>query len=116
MLFVNVWAIQNDTNKWDRPHSFIPERFERKENTANVKEGLIMMPFGSGRRGCPGENLAMRIVGLALASMIQCFDWKRVSEELADMTESGGFTAPKAQPLMAKYHTLSIIVPYLSEI
>lgn len=118
MLLVNVWALQNDSSTWDCPEEFKPERFEDKENKniTKAKEGLTMMPFGSGRRRCPGENLALRIMGLTLASMIQCFDWKRVSEELVDMTESNGFTAPKAHPLMAKYKTRSIVVSNLSQI
>ncbi|XP_071702528.1 cytochrome P450 81Q32-like [Rutidosis leptorrhynchoides] len=116
MLLVNVWALQHDPNTWDRPEKFIPERFEGKENVGKAKEGLIMMPFGSGRRRCPGENLALRIIGLGLASIIQCFDWKRVTDELVDMSESGGFTAPKAQPLMAKYRTRPTFIGHLSKI
>lgn len=117
MLLVNVWALQNDPRTWDSPEEFKPERFEGKEmNSRNVKEGLTMMPFGSGRRRCPGENLALRIMGLALASMIQCFDWERVNEELVDMKESNGVTAPKAHPLMAKYKIRSIVVRHLSQI
>ncbi|KAI7745377.1 hypothetical protein M8C21_007505 [Ambrosia artemisiifolia] len=116
MLFVNVWAIQNDPNIWESPDMFMPERFEGKESSIKEKDGLTMMPFGSGRRRCPGENLALRIVGLALASMIQCFDWKRVGSELVDMSESGGFTAPKAQPLVAKYRVRSIVEHHLSQI
>lgn len=117
MLLVNVWALQNDPRTWDSPEEFKPERFEGKEmNSRNVKEGLTMMPFGSGRRRCPGENLALRIMGLALASMIQCFDWERVNEELVDMKESNGVTAPKAHPLMAKYKIRSIVVRHFSQI
>ncbi|KAI3504837.1 hypothetical protein L1887_26573 [Cichorium endivia] len=116
MLLVNVWALQNDPNTWDCPEVFRPERFEGKENIGRVKDGLTMMPFGSGRRRCPGENLALRIMGLALASLIQCFDWNRVTEDLIDMTESKGFTAPKAQPLMAKYKIRSTVVGHLSQI
>ncbi|KAK9080240.1 hypothetical protein SSX86_001916 [Deinandra increscens subsp. villosa] len=114
MLFVNVWAIQNDPNIWDSPDIFTPERFEGKESISKVENGLIMMPFGSGRRRCPGENLALRIVELALASMIQCFDWKRVGEGLVDMSESGGFTAPKAQALVAKYRTRQAVEHHLT--
>ncbi|KAI3686775.1 hypothetical protein L1987_80462 [Smallanthus sonchifolius] len=116
MLFVNVWAIQNDPRIWDSPDMFIPERFEGKESITKVKDGLTMMPFGSGRRRCPGENLALRIVGLGLASMIQCFDWKRVGEGLVNMDESGGFSAPKAQPLVAKYRARSVVEHHLSQI
>ncbi|KAF5806512.1 putative isoflavone 2'-hydroxylase [Helianthus annuus] len=116
MLFVNVWAIQNDPNTWESPDMFIPERFEGKESSIKVKDGLTMMPFGSGRRRCPGENLALRIVGLALASIIQCFDWKRVGVEMVDMSEAGGFTAPKAEPLVAKYQRRSIVEHLLSQI
>ncbi|CAI9784934.1 unnamed protein product [Fraxinus pennsylvanica] len=99
MLLVNVWGIHNDPKIWEDSRKFKPERFEGLEAT---RDGFKLMPFGSGRRGCPGEGLAVRMVGLGLGSVIQCFDWERVGKELVDMAEGTGLTMPKAQPLMAK--------------
>lgn len=113
MLLVNVKSIQNDPNYWEDPEIFKPERFEGFDG-ANV--GFNWMPFGSGRRGCPGEGLAMRIVGLTLGSLIQCFDWDRMGKETVDMTSGGGLTAPMAQPLMAKYRPRRTMFNLLSQI
>ncbi|KAA8528480.1 hypothetical protein F0562_035835 [Nyssa sinensis] len=99
MLMINLWAIQNDPKIWEDPREFKPERFEGLEG---VRDGFKLMPFGSGRRGCPGEGLAMRMLGFALGSLIQCFDWDRVGKDMVDLTEGNGLTMPKAQPLMAK--------------
>ncbi|KAL3646319.1 hypothetical protein CASFOL_011499 [Castilleja foliolosa] len=96
MVLVNAWSIHRDPKVWDEPLSFKPERFECFE-----VENHKLLPFGMGRRACPGAGLAQKFVGLALGSLIQCFDWERPSEEKIDMTESAGTTLAKAKPLEA---------------
>ena len=96
IVLVNVWAIHRDPRLWDDAESFKPERFEGAGDVA-----YKLMPFGRGRRACPGEGMAQRVVGLALGALIQCFDWERVGAEPVDMTEGRGVTMPKAVPLEA---------------
>ncbi|XP_022716967.1 isoflavone 2'-hydroxylase-like [Durio zibethinus] len=113
MLLVNTWAIHNDPNNWVEPTKFKPERFEGLDGS---KTEFKVMPFGSGRRGCPGEGLAMRMVGLTLGSLIQCFEWERVSKEMVDLMEAPGLTMPKAQPLQAKCRPRQHFLTCLSQI
>ncbi|WRX20105.1 Cytochrome P450 - like 10 [Theobroma cacao] len=96
IVMVNAWAIHRDPKLWDDPTSFKPERFENEKG-----ESHKLMPFGLGRRACPGASLAQRLVGLTLGSLIQCFEWERVDGKEIDMTEGTGSTMPKAQPLEA---------------
>ncbi|PPE00077.1 hypothetical protein GOBAR_DD02867 [Gossypium barbadense] len=96
MLLVNAWAIHRDPKVWDEATCFKPERFENGR-----ADGYKMMPFGLGRRACPGMDLGQRVVGLALGSLIQCFEWKRVSSKKIDMAEGKGLNLPKAKPLEA---------------
>ncbi|KAK7364774.1 hypothetical protein VNO80_13516 [Phaseolus coccineus] len=93
ILLVNAWAIHHDPNLWSDPTQFKPERFE-KENEASS-----LLSFGLGRRACPGANLAQRTVGLSLALLIQCFEWKRIGKEEVDMTEAKGITISRKNPL-----------------
>lgn len=111
MLLVNMWAIQNDPKIWVEPRKFMPERFEGQERT-----GFKLMPFGYGLRSCPGEGLAKRMVGLALGSLIQCFEWERIGEEMVDMTGGAGQTLLKAQPLEAKCRPRPAMVNLISQI
>lgn len=113
MLLVNAWAIQNDPKLWVQPEQFKPERFL---NVQEERDGFIWLPFGTGRRGCPGEGLANRIVGLALGSLIQCFEWERRSEEMVDMTEGAGLTMPKARPLIANCRPRPTMLALLSQL
>ncbi|KAK9949054.1 hypothetical protein M0R45_004600 [Rubus argutus] len=96
MVLVNAWAIHRDPKLWEDPESFKPERFKSSED-----ELYRLMPFGNGRRACPGAGLAQRVLGLTLGSLIQCFEWERVDKNDIDMTEGKGLTMPKAVPLEA---------------
>ncbi|KAM5565798.1 cytochrome P450 81Q32 [Rosa sericea] len=113
VLLVNMWAIHNDPKLWEQPEQFKPERFLTPQKEAN---GFKLLPFGTGRRGCPGEGLATRIVGLALGSLIQCFEWERNGEEMVDMSEGAGLTVPKAQALLAKCRPRPIMLALLSQL
>ncbi|KAL6227416.1 hypothetical protein ACLB2K_001374 [Fragaria x ananassa] len=96
MVMINAWAIHRDPMLWDDPESFKPERFAN-----GGEEPYKLMPFGQGRRLCPGMGLAQRVVGLTLGSLIQCFEWERVGDIKVDMSEGKGLTMPKAVPLEA---------------
>uniref|UniRef100_A0A7N0UY27 Cytochrome P450 n=1 Tax=Kalanchoe fedtschenkoi TaxID=63787 RepID=A0A7N0UY27_KALFE len=97
MLLVNAYGLQRDPGVWDEPMRFIPERFENVQEAASHAHKFI--PFGVGRRICPGASMASKVVGLALASLIQCFEWGRIGEEEVDMRECPGLTMSKIEPL-----------------
>ncbi|KHN26381.1 Cytochrome P450 93A1 [Glycine soja] len=102
-LFVNVWAIGRDPNHWENPFEFRPERFIRDgQNQLDVRgQHYHFIPFGSGRRTCPGASLAWQVVPVNLAIIIQCFQWKLVGGNgKVDMEEKSGITLPRANPII----------------
>ncbi|KAL5545528.1 hypothetical protein UlMin_005215 [Ulmus minor] len=100
-LFVNVWTIMRDPKYWDDPLEFKPERFLVEEGKSQLDvrgQNFHFLPFGSGRRGCPGTSLGLQIVQTSLAALIQCFEWKVDGE--VDMEEGLALTLPRAHPLV----------------
>ncbi|XP_059653802.1 cytochrome P450 71AU50-like [Cornus florida] len=74
-ITINAWAIGRDPNTWTDPEKFFPERFAG--SSIDVKGlGYQLLPFGSGRRSCPGMQLGLTIVRLVVAQLVHCFDWK----------------------------------------
>lgn len=97
ILLVNAWAVHRDPLVWaDDPGSFRPERFEGIE----VKPWELL-PFGMGRRTCPGAGLAQRVIALAVGTLVQCFEWEIVSQD-TDIAEGSGLTLAKDEPLTAR--------------
>nr|QWT43261.1 geraniol 10-hydroxylase [Bacopa monnieri] len=100
-VFVNAWAIARDPETWNDPLEFKPERFVDSE--VNVKgRDFDLIPFGAGRRICPGLPLAMRVVPVMVGSLLNCFEWKvagGMSAKELDMEEKFGITLQKAYPL-----------------
>lgn len=111
MLLANIWTIQRDPNLWEDPTEFKPERFDSGEN-----EGYKLIPFGAGRRACPGTALGRRVVALALGALIQSFDWEREGKEEIDMTEGTGLTMPKKEPLKALCRPRQTMIHLLSQL
>ncbi|CAH1424570.1 unnamed protein product [Lactuca virosa] len=113
MLMVNAWAIQNDPDIWKEPEKFMPERFEK---IVGERDGFKLIPFGYGRRSCPGKHMAMHVITFTLGSLLHTFDWERVSEKMVDMTEQTCLALFKAQPLMAVCHPRATMMNLRSEI
>ncbi|XP_065875360.1 cytochrome P450 CYP82D47-like isoform X2 [Euphorbia lathyris] len=99
-LMVNAWKIQRDERVWSDPDKFQPERFNSIHKEMDIKgQNFELIPFGSGRRSCPGITLALRVVEFTLATLLHSFDVSKISSEDVDMTESPGLTNLKATPL-----------------
>ncbi|PON46885.1 Cytochrome P450, E-class, group I [Trema orientale] len=100
-LMVNAWSIHRDPKMWDEPTRFKPERFEGMIDGDREGFNFKFIPFGVGRRACPGEGMGFRTVSLAVGMLIHCFDWERVGHELVDMGQVFGITLSKSRPLEA---------------
>ncbi|KAL4602649.1 hypothetical protein ACB092_10G068600 [Castanea dentata] len=102
-VLVNAWAIGRDQRSWDNAKSFMPERFLGSE--IDVKGlNFELIPFGGGRRTCPGLLLAIRMLHLMLGSLLQAFNWKLedgVEPVDMDMDDKFGITLQRAHPLRA---------------
>ncbi|GAB2227783.1 hypothetical protein Droror1_Dr00009610 [Drosera rotundifolia] len=102
-VLVNTWAMGRDPSIWERPSSFEPERFLNSKLDFKGHD-FELIPFGAGRRMCPGLPMGSRMLHLVLGSLIHSFDWKLqegVTPKNLDMDEKFGFTLNRARPLMA---------------
>ncbi|KAF5177963.1 Cytochrome p450 [Thalictrum thalictroides] len=103
-VLINAWAIGRDKTAWDEPDTFKPSRFE-KENAADFKGlNFEFIPFGSGRRSCPGMQLGLYSLELAVAHLVHCFSWELpdgMKPSELDMSDVFGLTAPRAIRLVA---------------
>ncbi|XP_052209969.1 cytochrome P450 CYP71D312-like [Diospyros lotus] len=100
-LLINAWAIGTDPEYWQDPESFIPERFENSSFDFIGNE-YEYIPFGAGRRACPGMSYGLANVELALAQLLHHFNWVLpygMKPEDLDMTETSGAAAKRRNDL-----------------
>ncbi|KAG2666508.1 hypothetical protein I3760_15G064800 [Carya illinoinensis] len=99
-LLVNLSKIHRDPNLWQDPTEFHPERFLTTHKDINIRgQNFELMPFGSGRRVCPGMSLGLQLIQLTLATFLHAFDISTPSAESVDMVEKAGIASIKATPL-----------------
>ncbi|XP_057802945.1 premnaspirodiene oxygenase-like [Salvia miltiorrhiza] len=99
-VLVNVWAIQRDPKYWTNPEIFLPERFGKEEIIAR---DCVYLPFGSGKRMCPGMSFGWASVALPLAQLLYNFNWKLpigIDAQALDMIETSGITTSRKENLL----------------
>ncbi|XP_074265712.1 cytochrome P450 71A22-like [Silene latifolia] len=102
-VIVNAWAIHRDPVSWNDPNKFDPKRFVMDPMDFRGQD-FKFIPFGAGRRSCPGVSFATVSMELVLATLVKAFDWKLPAEaepESLDMTERNGIIIHKRHPLLA---------------
>ncbi|KAL5979338.1 hypothetical protein ACLOJK_019236 [Asimina triloba] len=99
-LLVNLWKLHRDPRVWSDPEVFRPERFLTENADVEGKGSHFQyLPFGAGRRMCPGYILAHQLLHLTFARLLHGFELSTPGDGPVDMTEGSGLTAPKATPL-----------------
>ncbi|MBA0552017.1 hypothetical protein Golob_022860 [Gossypium lobatum] len=92
-----------DPKVWEDPMAFKPERFMRNEQVFDLtgSREIKMMPFGVGRRICPGFGLALLHLEYFVANLIWKFEWKAMDGDEISLEEKQEFTVVMKTPLMA---------------
>ncbi|XP_050218056.1 desmethyl-deoxy-podophyllotoxin synthase-like [Mercurialis annua] len=100
-VIVNVWAIGRDPNYWPEAEKFNPERF--CDCSLDYKgTDFEFLPFGAGRRICPGLLFGIANVEFPLAQLLYHFDWELPSQmkpEALDMDEEFGAVVKRKNDL-----------------
>lgn len=101
-VIINAWAIGRDPSSWEKPEEFRPERF--LESSIDFKgNDFQFIPFGAGRRGCPGTAFASSLIEITLASLLHKFNWALpggAKPEDLDIAEAPGLAIHRKFPLV----------------
>nr|XP_043629133.1 cytochrome P450 76C2-like [Erigeron canadensis] len=100
IVYINVWAIHRDPKNWTNPLEFKPERFLDGKWDYNGNN-LKFLPFGVGRRICPGIPLGEKMLMYILASLLHFFDWSLPKDVEFELSDEFGFVTKKRKPLIA---------------
>ena len=105
-VIINAWAVCRHPESWEKAEEFMPDRFMDGGSAATIDlkgNDFQFIPFGAGRRMCPGMNFGLATVEIMLANLMYCFDWglpAGMDKEDIDMTEVFGLTVHRKEKLM----------------
>ncbi|XP_059653669.1 cytochrome P450 98A2 [Cornus florida] len=102
-VHVNVWAVAHDPAVWKNPSEFRPERFF-EEDVDMKGHDFRLLPFGAGRRVCPGAQLGINLVTSMLGHLLHHFSWappNGLKPEDIDMGENPGLVTYMRSPVQA---------------
>ncbi|KAG5524869.1 hypothetical protein RHGRI_031515 [Rhododendron griersonianum] len=99
-VVVNAWSIGQDPVSWDEPEEFRPERFLNGHSIDSRGQDFDWIPFGGGRRGCPGIQFAVVVDELVVANLVHKFDFVLPDGVELDEGESSGLAVHKKLPLL----------------
>ncbi|KAL0348448.1 UNVERIFIED_CONTAM: cytochrome [Sesamum angustifolium] len=103
-VMINAWAIAREHGAWDEPNTFKPSRFLESGAPDFRGSNFEYIPFGSGRRSCPGMQLGLYALELTVAHLCHSFNWELpdgMNPDDLDMNDVFGLTAPRAVQLVA---------------
>ncbi|KVH95497.1 cytochrome P450 [Cynara cardunculus var. scolymus] len=103
-VYLNVWAIHRNPEYWDNPLEFNPKRFINPDGTSKYDYNgynFNYIPFGSGRRKCPGVRLGEKMLVYLLASLLHSFNWTLPTDKEHDLSDKFGIVLKKRKPLIA---------------
>nr|AEH20527.1 coumarate 3-hydroxylase [Isatis tinctoria] len=102
-VHVNVWAVARDPAVWKNPLEFRPERF-LEEDVDMKGHDFRLLPFGAGRRVCPGAQLGINLVTSMMSHLLHHFVWtppQGTKPEEIDMSENPGLVTYMRIPVQA---------------
>ena len=108
-LWVNLYKLHRDPSVWENPNEFCPERFLTTQKNFDVKgRNPQLIPFGAGRRICPGATFSLQLLHLSLARLVHEFEIGRPSKEPLNMEEIAALNVTRKIPLQV------VLAPRLS--
>ncbi|XP_071950504.1 cytochrome P450 2U1-like [Antedon mediterranea] len=78
VVFGNIWGLHHDTKYWEEPETFNPDRFLNSKGKLDNIDEESYVPFGRGKRRCPGEDFSKRVMFLYITSIYQKFGFEEV--------------------------------------
>lgn len=100
-VIVNAWAVGRDPKYWEDADEFKPERFDGDVAADFMGGSYEYIPFGAGRRMCPGISYGLPVLEMAIVQLLYHFDWSlQEGVDEVDMTEAPGLGVRRKSPLL----------------